>query len=426
MTAYGHDFHQTTVAKIEAAQRPLRVRELADFAALYGVGVQDLVHGPSPARSIAEIDREIADVMKRLGRAQQVAATAAAHLETARQALRAAEAVHRTSSADVTTLETRLTALTADRKKLPRWESDVEPSSKRSSSEAQRSAPSWTAGSEPAVLRILLGAQLRRLREAKRIPLEEAAQTIRASHSKISRLESGRIAIKERDALELFTLYGVTEDAQLEQLRELVQRSNAPSWWQRYNDVLPSWFEEYMALESAAAEIRMYEAQYVPDMFQTEDYARFSTLQEDEDGSRRATERIMQLRTARKMMFIEEASPRKLQIVLDEAVLRRQVGGPEVMRDQLRLMLELAQRPNITIQVVPLKNNNHPALTSFRILNFSETDLREIVYIEQLTSAQYLEGTQQVEAYKRVMNQLTRQALMPSETSSFLRQLLAA
>src|SRR5215469_11294598 len=128
------------------------------------------------------------------------------------------------------------------------------------------------------VLRILLGAQLRRLREAKRISLEEAGNVIRASHSKMSRLESGRVGFKDRDIVDLLTYYGVTDEKEREALRSLAVRANSPGWWRDYADVLPTWFEDYVGLEEAASEILTYEVQFVPGLLQTADYARAVTM----------------------------------------------------------------------------------------------------------------------------------------------------
>src|SRR6185437_8443645 len=130
----------------------------------------------------------------------------------------------------------------------------------------------------PTALRILLGAQLRRLREAKRVSLEEAGNVIRASHSKISRLETGRVGFKDRDIVDLLTFYGVTDENERESLRALATRANAPGWWHDYSDVLPNWFETYVGLEEAARQIRCYEVQFVPGLLQTGDYSRAVTL----------------------------------------------------------------------------------------------------------------------------------------------------
>src|SRR5258708_5033060 len=134
------------------------------------------------------------------------------------------------------------------------------------------------SGGGPTALRILLGAQLRRLREARRITLDEAGNVIRASGSKVSRLETGRVGFKDRDIADLLTFYGVTDQLQRNSLRELARSASARGWWHDYSDVLPPWFEAYVGLEEAATSIRAYEIQFVPGLLQTEDYARAVTL----------------------------------------------------------------------------------------------------------------------------------------------------
>src|SRR5262250_3389371 len=127
-------------------------------------------------------------------------------------------------------------------------------------------------GSGPTVLRILLGSQLRMLREVKGITREEAGYAIRASGSKISRMELGRVSFKERDVADLLALYGVTDGAERDALLDLALKANSPGWWHRYNDLLPGWFQVYVGLEDAATIIRTYEVQFVPGLLQTEDY----------------------------------------------------------------------------------------------------------------------------------------------------------
>ncbi len=158
-------------------------------------------------------------------------------------------------------------------------------------------------GGGPTVLRLLLGAQLRRLREAKRISLEDAGHVIRASHSKMSRLELGRVGFKDRDIADLLTLYGVTDEQEREALRALARQANAQGWWHDYSDILPSWFEAYVGLEEAATRIRSYEIQFVPGLLQTEDYARAVTLLGHAKAPATETERRVSLRRARQALL---------------------------------------------------------------------------------------------------------------------------
>jgi transcriptional regulator with XRE-family HTH domain len=276
----------------------------------------------------------------------------------------------------------------------------------------------------PTVLRILLGAQLRRLREAKRISLEEAGNVIRASHSKISRLETGRVGFKDRDIADLLTLYGVTDEAERRVLRDLAGRANVQGWWHDYSDVLPNWFEAYVGLEEAATQIRAYEVQFVPGLLQTGDYARAVTLLGYPTASDREVERRVGLRLARQAMFTRPKPP-NIWVVLDEAVLRRPIGGAEIMRTQIRHLLEISQRPNVTIQVVPFTAGGHAAAGGpFSILRFAEYDLPDVVYLEQLTSSLYLDKHEIVDSYLMVMDRLCVDAITPTNSVKTMKTLL--
>jgi len=279
-------------------------------------------------------------------------------------------------------------------------------------------------GGGPTVLRILLGAQLRRLREAKRISLEEAGNFIRASHSKISRLETGRVGFKDRDIADLLTLYGVTDEADRQALRDLAGRANAQGWWHDYSDVLPTWFEAYVGLEEAATQIRAYEVQFVPGLLQTGDYARAVSLLGDPNATDREVERRVGLRLARQAMFTRPTPP-NFWVVLDEAVLRRPIGGVEIMRAQVRHLLEMSQRQNVTIQIVPFAAGGHAAAGGpFSILRFAEYDLPDVVYLEQLTSSLYLDKHEMVDSYLMVMDRLCVDAVTPTNSVKLMRTLL--
>jgi transcriptional regulator with XRE-family HTH domain len=281
---------------------------------------------------------------------------------------------------------------------------------------------SLTGAGNPAVLRILLGAQLRRLREAKRITLEEAGNVIRASHSKISRLESGRVGFKDRDVVDLFIYYGVTDEAQIQTLRGVATRANSRGWWHDYSDILPAWFEEYISLEEAAVQIRGYEVQFVPGLLQTEEYARAVTLLSYSNPWEIG--RRVSLRMARQAR-LSGAEPVSLGMVLDEAALSRPIGGRSVMRAQLKHLIEMAQRPHVTIQVLPFKVGGHAAAGGpFSVLHFAESDLSDIVYLEQLATAQYLEKPDMVARYLAVMERLCLEAATPADSLRRLQAIL--
>jgi transcriptional regulator with XRE-family HTH domain len=431
MTAYGYDFHQTTIAKIEAAQRPLRVRELADFAALYGVEMQKLVYGP--ARALPEVDLEIEDVAAQLGQAQAVATRAAQEVQAIQAAAHDAETAQQAALAAVAILNGRLDALMANRGKLRRWN----PSSSTSLEEAdngdglnvpgpEAAAITSTTDYSPYVLRILLGSNFRRLREAKGITAEQASEVFHWPLSKINRFELGHIGVKKRDITRLLALYGVTDGQERDKWIKLAWRANSPNWWQMYSDILPSWFESYIGLEAAATEIRVFEARQIPDFLQTDGYSHVLTSQNYKWYTAKEIDRRVQLRAARAERLLDRSNSPYLQVILDEAVLRRQVGDETVMRDELTHLMKMAMHPNMDIRVLTLTAATHSAGGSFRILQFGEMDLPEVVYIEQLTSALYLDKSREVDAYMKVINQLTDSALSKTESVSFLLKLLAA
>jgi transcriptional regulator with XRE-family HTH domain len=282
--------------------------------------------------------------------------------------------------------------------------------------------PAGWLGPEPFVLRMLLGAQLRRLREAAGISAEYAGYEIRSSRSKVSRMETGRVGFKIRDVEDLLTLYGVIDERQRAEVIALARRSRAPEWWAKCDHVLPDWFETYLGLESAAAAIRTFEMQFVPGLFQTEDYARAVSRLGHQTEPVDEIERRVGLLLKRQELFARRQPPR-VWAVMDEAVLRRPVGGSPVMRAQLRHLAEVARMPNVTLQVVPFALGGHVGASgSFSILRFEEQHLPDVVYIEQLTGVVYLDQRQDVEHYLEVFEQLGGEALTPAYTTRFMER----
>ena len=272
------------------------------------------------------------------------------------------------------------------------------------------------------VLRMLLGSQLRRLRETANVTPEQAGYEIRASRSKISRMETGRVGFKPRDVADLLTLYGVTDNEERSRFLYLVERSSRPDWWTKYVDVLPDWFENYLGLESASSTIRTFEIQFVHGLFQTDDYARAVTRLGHRSAPPSEIERRVGLRMRRQGLLTRTAPPR-IWSVMDEAVLRRPFGSAAVMRAQLHRLIEAAALPHVTLQVVPFASGGHAGASgSFTVLRFEEPDLPDVVYIEQLTSALYLDQRPDVEHYLEVVDQLSGEALAPADTTAFIEQ----
>src|SRR5215813_15250711 len=281
--------------------------------------------------------------------------------------------------------------------------------------------PTDTLG--PTVLRMMLGGQLHRFREAAGVTPDRAGYEIRASRSKISRMENGRVGFKERDVADLLTLYGITDEQVRGSMLSLARQANAPGWWSKYGDVLADWFEAYLGLEAAASVIRTFELQFVHGLFQTEAYARAVTLLGHRATPAEEIDRRVSLRLKRQDLLTVPDPPR-VWSVIDEAALRRPVGGRAAMRAQLQHLAEVAGLPNVTIQVVPFGSGGHAAASgSFSILRFAEPELPDVVYIEQLTTALYLEKPEDVDSYMEVMNHLSTQALTPAETARFLAEI---
>ncbi|MEU9887017.1 helix-turn-helix transcriptional regulator [Sphaerisporangium sp. NPDC051011] len=275
----------------------------------------------------------------------------------------------------------------------------------------------------PTVLRILLGAQLRRLRTARDISREEAGHAIRASHAKISRLELGRVGFKTRDVADLLTLYGVTDPGERSTFVALAAQANAPGWWHKFSDLLPTWFELYVGLEEAASIIRTYEIQFIPGLVQTEDYAREIIKLGHANASAEEIDRRIALRMTRQERMTGPDGPR-LWALVDEAALRRPLGGRAIMRAQVDRLLELIEIPTVTVQVIPFGHGGHAAAGGpFTILRFAEPELPDVVYMEQLTSALYLDKREETDPYMRVMDRLCVEAATASESRRFLTAL---
>lgn len=277
----------------------------------------------------------------------------------------------------------------------------------------------------PTALRILLGAQLRRLRESQGISREDAGWEIRASASKISRMELGRVSFKRRDIADLLSLYRVTDERERAALLALADQANTPGWWHRFSDVLPPWFQSYLGLEAAASLIRTYEVQFVPGLLQTPEYARAVILLGHGDAAPDEVERRIEVRRSRQQI-LKRANAPQFWAVIDEAALRRPIGGLKVMTAQVEALIEASTLPNVRLQIVPFRAGGHAAAGgSFSILRFPEPELPDVVYVEQLTSALYLDKREDVDQYAIAMERLCVEAEPPHRTADLLTDLLA-
>jgi Domain of unknown function (DUF5753)/Helix-turn-helix domain len=279
-------------------------------------------------------------------------------------------------------------------------------------------------GGGPTVQRMLVGARLRRLRTEAGLTREAAGAAIRASEWKIHRLENGQVGFKERDIIDLLGLYQVSDPTEVAEFVALAREANTPGWWQHYGDVLPPWFRTYVDLESVASLIRTYEGQFVPGLLQTDAYMRAVVRGAHLEETAEEVGRRVRLRMARQVLLTREGAPR-LWAVLDEAALRRPVGGREVMVGQVERLLEAAKLPNVTLQVLPFATGAHPGMVgSFSVLRFPEEELPDLVYLEHLTSALYLNKPEEVDHYLHVMESLCVRAAPPEQTAELLDQTL--
>ena len=278
--------------------------------------------------------------------------------------------------------------------------------------------------SAPTVLRIILGKRLKELRESCGLTFEDAAAALRVSHLTVRRIEHAQVSLKLPYLRELLTLYGATA-AEVADFTDMAERANKPGWWHDYKTALPDWFRAYVSLETAAEVIRVYEPHYMTGLLQTRDYARAVIRAGFPYETDEELEHRTDLRLRRQALLGRPDSP-SLWVVLEEAALRREVGGPAVMRAQIDHLIEASQNPRITLRLLPLAAGAHSGtgahLTYFR---FQERELQDIVYTEVgLTSAVYLDQWPDVVAHLEAYTRISRLAseLIP-DTRTYLSHL---
>jgi transcriptional regulator with XRE-family HTH domain len=272
---------------------------------------------------------------------------------------------------------------------------------------------------------MVLGSQLRRLREAKGISREDAGYAIRGSGSKISRVELGRVSFKERDVADLLTLYDITDQRERDLFLTLVRESNQPGWWQRYNDLMPHWFQDFVGLEESASRIQTYETSFIPGLLQTEAYARAVMVRGRPDAPPEEIERRVTLRMQRQRLLQSPQAPR-LWAVIEEACVHRQIGGRKVLRDQLEHLMEVTRMSNVSLQILPFELGGSQAENAFALLRFAEAELPDVVYLEHLCGALYLDKVDEVEVYSKAAHRLVVEAETPDQTRRTIAKVLAA
>ncbi|MFF7355870.1 MULTISPECIES: helix-turn-helix domain-containing protein [Streptomyces] len=277
-------------------------------------------------------------------------------------------------------------------------------------------------GGAPSVLRMILGRQLEELRTRAGLGYPEAGAAIGVSHSTIRRMEAAKVArLRLADVEKLLQVYGVTDQAEIDTFLQSVREANKRGWWHTYRDVMPDWFAAYLSLEQAALQIRAYENQFVHGLLQTEDYARALLAADNPHASAEATERRVALRMRRQELLAREAPPR-VWVVMDETVLRWPVGGARVMRAQIDHLIEVNRLPHVTLQLMPFANGPHPALRAgaYHLFRFRARELPDIVYLNGLVGAVYLDKTDDVVVYREALDRLGAQAAPARKTEARL------
>ncbi|GAA2442036.1 helix-turn-helix transcriptional regulator [Streptomyces macrosporus] len=265
----------------------------------------------------------------------------------------------------------------------------------------------------------MLGLRLRDLRERAGCSFEEAARALSVNAATVRRMEKAEVGLKPLFVEKLLETYGV-ERPEIDAFLELVEESRKPGWWHRFRDVLPDWFGLYVSLEGAANLIRGYEPHCVPGLLQIDGYARALLRTGFPNASEEEIDRRVALRMGRQCLLSKPDAPR-LWIVMDETVLRRPVGGPEVMRAQLDRLLEAMTLPNVTLQVLPFDAGPHPGMFGpFQLFRFDIPELPDIVYTESLTGAVYLDERPDTAAYLEVLDRMGAQAVSVRHTEKLL------
>jgi transcriptional regulator with XRE-family HTH domain len=278
-------------------------------------------------------------------------------------------------------------------------------------------------GGGPTVLRMILGRQLKALREKAGMNFDQAAEAIYSSSYTIRRMERAEGGLKPLTVKSLLLAYGVTDVREIDAFLALARDASKPGWWHRYNDVLPSWFSTFVGLEEAATMIRGYDPHWIPGLLQTEDYARASVRTGFPEAAEDEVRRRVELRLARQHI-LTRPDPPTVWLILDENTLRRPAAttGPEVMRAQISKLIEAAARPDITVQVLPFSAGLHPAMYGpFRVFRFDAEEQPDIVYGETMTSAYYVDKPEETAVYIEALDRISAQAAPGEDTEKILR-----
>jgi transcriptional regulator with XRE-family HTH domain len=260
--------------------------------------------------------------------------------------------------------------------------------------------------------------ELRRIRERAQITIDVVAERMECSSSKVSRIETGHIGASPRDVRDMLTIYGA-EDAQIEELVQVAREAKQKGWWHLYGAVLTG---AYVGLEAAAERIRAYEAQLVPGLLQTPEYARHVIRAARPDITADELDRRIQVRIQRQnLLHTEDNPPLDFWAILDEAVFHRMVGDPSVMREQIAKLLMSADLPNVTLQVLPFEAGAHAGMDgTFAILEYEELVDPDVVFAENAAGGLFLEKDDELDRYRFIFDHLRASALSPDQTRAML------
>jgi transcriptional regulator with XRE-family HTH domain len=279
-----------------------------------------------------------------------------------------------------------------------------------------------SGGSAPTVLRMVLGKRLRHLREQAGVSFEDAARAIEVTPLTVRRIEKAEVGLRIPYVRELLHTYGVPE-SEVDDFLTLAREANRPGWWYSYRDVLPEWFSAYVSLESEASVIRLYEPHYVPGLLQTHDYAAALMHIGFPNETKEDIDRRVALRLKRQDLLAKSDAP-AVWAVLDETVLRRPVGGAEVMRAQIDRMNEVLDMPKVRIQILRYSVGAHPgAFGPFHYFRFGFSELPDVVYTESLVGSVYVDQPADVVTYLEVMDRMSVQAEPVARTRAILAEL---
>lgn len=274
-------------------------------------------------------------------------------------------------------------------------------------------------GGAPTVLRVVLGKRLQDLREKAGLTFEQAGAALDVTHVTIRRMEKAEVGLKIPYVEKLLTTYGVTDQGEIDSFLSLAREANQRGWWHRFRDVLPDWFSAFVSLEGAASTIRAYEPHYVPGLLQTEGYARAVLRAGMPHASDAEIDRLVALRRERQALLTRPDAP-LLWVVMDETVLRRPIGGPEIMREQIDRLIECTANPGVRLQIMPFTAGPHPAMYGpFHIFRFPIPELPDIAYSESLVGAVYIDQRDDVSVFLEALDRMCAQAA-PAQTTQTL------